>query len=56
MIKLRKIKEKNQKDNLLPDMESDGVYFSDNIKEDLKKIKEKELCHYSGLPSVYSYK
>ena len=39
----------------ISDMESNGVYFSDEVKEDLKKIREDLVCHYSGLPSVESY-
>jgi D-ribose pyranose/furanose isomerase RbsD len=39
----------------ISDMESDGVYFSDEIKEELKRQKEELICHYSGLPSVKSW-
>lgn len=39
----------------IADMESDGVYFDDNIKELLKKQKEELHCEYSGLPSVKAY-
>ena len=39
----------------LSDMESDGVYFPESVKEKLSEIREKEMCHYSGLPSVWSY-
>lgn len=39
----------------ISDMESDGVYFSEEIKNELEKKREKLLCHYSDLPSVWSY-
>ena len=39
----------------ISDMESDGVYFSSEIKDELKKRKDKMTCEYSGLPSVMSY-
>lgn len=39
----------------LSDMESDGVYFPENIKKELTDLREKEHCHYSGLPSVEWY-
>jgi len=39
----------------IADMESEGVYFSEEIKEELKKQREELICHYSGLPSVQSW-
>lgn len=39
----------------IADMESDGVYFPKEVKEELKKRKEEMTCEYSGLPSVKSY-
>jgi hypothetical protein len=36
-------------------MENDGVYFSEAIKDELKKQREELNCEYSGLPSVKSY-
>lgn len=39
----------------ISDMESDGVYFSDEIKKELKKRRDEITCEYSGLPSVSSY-
>lgn len=39
----------------ISDMESDGIYFSQEIKDELKKQREDLLCHYSGLPSLKSY-
>lgn len=39
----------------ISDMESDGVYFSDDVKEQLKKQRQELLCEYSGLPSVKAY-
>ncbi len=40
----------------IADMESEGVYFSEEIKEELKKQREELICHYSDLPSVQSWK
>lgn len=37
------------------DMESDGVYFPESIKRDLKKQRDELYCEYSNLPSVKSY-
>lgn len=42
-------------DRTISDMESDGVYFPENVKEEMKKQKEELYCEYSGLPSVLSY-
>ncbi len=39
----------------IADMESDGIYFPDDIKEQLKQQKEELHCEYSGLPSVRAY-
>jgi hypothetical protein len=39
----------------ISDMENDGVYFSEAIKDELKKQREELNCEYSGLPSVKSY-
>jgi len=36
-------------------MESDGVYFDESVKKKLLEEREKEICHYSGLPSVIMY-
>lgn len=38
----------------ISDMESDGIYFSPEIKEELIK-RRNEICEYSGLPSIKSY-
>jgi hypothetical protein len=43
-------------DRTISDMESDGMYFSEEIKEKLEKEREELFCEYSGLPSVKSYK
>lgn len=37
------------------DMESDGVYFDEAIKEILQKQREELHCEYSGLPSPKAY-
>lgn len=39
----------------LADMHSDGVYFDEEVKEELRKKREENICQYSGLPSVKSY-
>lgn len=39
----------------IADMESEGVYFSEEVREELKRQKEELICHYSGLPSVKSW-
>lgn len=39
----------------IADMESNGVYFPEEVKEELKRQKEELYCEYSGLPSVMSY-
>lgn len=39
----------------LSDMESDGVYFPEFAKRQLVEDREKEICQYSGLPSVMMY-
>lgn len=41
--------------NLISDMESDGVYFPVEVKKQLKKEREKMNCEYSGLPSPDAY-
>lgn len=39
----------------IADMDSGGVYFDDNTKEELVKQREELHCEYSGLPSVKAY-
>jgi len=39
----------------ISDMETDGVYFSDDVIEKIQKEREELYCEYSGLPSVKSY-
>lgn len=39
----------------IADMESDGVYFSEEAKKLLEEKKKELECEYSGLPSVKSY-
>ncbi len=39
----------------ISDMESDGMYFPDDVKEKLKEYRDELLCEYSGLPSPKSY-
>jgi hypothetical protein len=52
--KERKIVYKAMRRNIA-DMESDGVYFDENVKEILRKQREELHCEYSGLPSVKAY-
>lgn len=42
-------------DRTISDMESDGMYFSEEVKEKLEKEREELFCEYSGLPSVKAY-
>jgi hypothetical protein len=42
-------------DRTISDMESDGMYFSEEVKEKLEKEREELFCGYSGLPSVKAY-
>lgn len=37
------------------DMESEGIYFSDDVRDELKKYREELHCEYSGLPSPKAY-
>lgn len=39
----------------IADMESDGVYFTPEIKQELDKKRKELICEYSNLPSVLSY-
>lgn len=39
----------------MADMESDGIRFSDEIKEELQRTREELNCEYSGLPSPKAY-
>jgi len=42
-------------DRTISDMESDGMYFPEEIKDELEKQREELYCEYSGLPSVRAY-
>ena len=42
-------------DRTISDMESDGMYFSDEVKEKLEKEREELFCEYSGLPPPKAY-
>lgn len=42
-------------DRTISDMESDGVYFPQDVKDELRKLREEFHCEYSGLPSVMAY-
>lgn len=39
----------------IADMESNGVYFDDDVKQIMEAERAELLCEYSGLPSVKSY-
>ena len=39
----------------ISDMESDGMYFPEEVKEKLKEYREETYCEYSGLPSPKAY-
>jgi hypothetical protein len=39
----------------IADMESDGIYFSEEAKDEMKKYREELNCEYSGLPSPKAY-
>lgn len=42
-------------DRTIADMESDGLYFSEEVKEKLEQQREELFCEYSGLPSPKAY-
>jgi Zn-dependent oligopeptidase len=42
-------------DRTISDMESDGMYFPEEIKDKLEKQREELYCEYSGLPSPKAY-
>jgi hypothetical protein len=48
-------KTKKMETIILADMESNGIYFSDEIKKELEKVREEMYCEYSGLLSVKAY-
>ncbi len=39
----------------IADMESEGIYFPEDVKQEMKKQREELYCEYSGLPSVSAY-
>ncbi len=39
----------------MADMESDGIRFPEEIREELQKTREELNCEYSGLPSPKAY-
>lgn len=39
----------------ISDMESNGVYFPEEVKMELKRKRDEMTCKYSDLPSVMSY-
>ncbi len=41
--------------NIISDMEMNGVYFPEDVKKELQKKREDLTCEYSGLPSPTAY-
>ncbi len=39
----------------IADMESDGIYFPEEVKDKLEEYREELHCEYSGLPSPKAY-
>ena len=39
----------------ISDMESDGIYFPEEVKEKMKEYRDELHCEYSGLPSPMAY-
>lgn len=39
----------------MSDMESDGIYFPEEVKEKMKEYRDELHCEYSGLPSPLAY-
>lgn len=39
----------------MSDMETDGIYFSEEARKKLREYREEMHCEYSGLPSPKSY-
>lgn len=42
-------------ERVMADMESDGVYFSEEVKIELERKRKEMVCEYSGLPSTKAY-
>lgn len=42
-------------ENIISDMEMNGVYFPEDVKNELQKKRERLTCEYSGLPSPTAY-
>jgi len=42
-------------DKTMADMESDGIYFPEEVKEKMREYREELHCEYSGLPSPMAY-
>ena len=53
--KSQKVKMFKTIDRTISDMESDGMYFSEEVKEKLEQEREELFCEYSGLPSPKAY-
>lgn len=55
VTKEEKVKLIKTLDRTIADMESDGLYFSKEVKEKLEQQREFLFCEYSGLPSPKAY-
>ena len=55
MTKKEKVAVYNAVKRTMADMESDGVYFPEDVKKELERKREEMMCEYSGLPSVKAY-
>jgi len=55
MTKKEKVNIYTAVNRTISDMESDGVYFSEEVKDKLEKHRKELNCEYSGLPSVKTY-
>jgi hypothetical protein len=53
--KSQKVKLFKTIDRTISDMESDGMYFPQEVKDKLEKEREELFCEYSGLPSPKAY-
>jgi hypothetical protein len=55
MTKKEKVAVYNVVKRTISDMETDGVYFPEEIKDKLEKQRQELNCEYSGLPSIKAY-
>lgn len=55
MTKKEKITVYKAVQRTISDMESDGIYFPEDVIKELERKREEMMCEYSGLPSVKAY-